>query len=212
MQILLGHARGRNQIAELQARGWGRMMQDRYLVPWSGEPWGFDNCAFLYWRRGVSFDEDAFRRRLSYAVTLGRPFLGVTPDIVAGGVESPEFSWRWFSGRELPIEWPWYLAVQDGMTRRDVEGVIRGGWAGLFLGGTSSFKQRTAWIWAELAHEYGFKFHYGRAGTLRKLEHAKLLGADSLDSAFPLWTARRLQAFIEQVGDDSQARLPLTAS
>jgi hypothetical protein len=184
------------------------MFQESKITPFTNEPWGFDNCAFLHWRRGVPFDSNGYRRRLDAAITVGTPYLAVVPDIVAGGVESLEFSWQWFGiQRDLPIDWPWYLAVQDGMTRRDVEGVIRGGWAGLFLGGTNKFKSATAFMWCELAREFGLKFHYGRAGTPKKIEHAKVIKADSLDSAFPLWTERRFTQFIEQVTTPSRQQL-----
>lgn len=173
------------------------MWQERPFIPFPNEPWGFDNCAFLHWRRGERFNDDAYRSRLDIAYKVGLPYIAIVPDEVAGGKASLERSWSWMAGRDLPNDWPWYLAVQDGMSRRDVEGIIRGGFRGLFLGGTNKFKQATAWIWAELAHEFGLLFHYGRAGTLRKLDHAKLIEADSLDSAYPLWTKRRLKRFAD---------------
>lgn len=103
-----------------------------------------------------------------------------------------------------------YLAVQDGMKREHVEGIIRAGWAGIFLGGTDKFKRETAFQWCEMAHEFGLKFHYARAGTLRKLEHAKLIKADSLDSNFPLWTKARTERFVDQYFDTRQSRLALS--
>lgn len=66
--------------------------------------------------------------------------------------------------------------------------------AGIFLGGTDRFKA-TAPFWAALAHRHGKKFHYGRAGTLRKMLHARQSGADSCDSAFPIWKAERLAQY-----------------
>ena len=76
------------------------------------------------------------------------------------------------------------------MTLDGVEKVLDK-FAGLFLGGTDKFKA-TAYYWRELSHKYGKRFHYGRAGTRRKILHAVESGADSADSAFPLWTTERL--------------------
>ncbi|MGB9920851.1 MAG: hypothetical protein ACPLPT_09030 [Moorellales bacterium] len=38
----------------------------------------------------------------------------------------------------LPPDWPWYLAVQDGLSLAEVEAAL-GGLAGIFLGGTDAF-------------------------------------------------------------------------
>jgi hypothetical protein len=186
------------------------MFATKVPSPYPGEPVGFDNGAFDAYQKGIAFPEELFLRRLEVAEKIVVPRVAVVPDLVARGRESLEFSWEWFGvRRELPATWPWYLAVQDGMTLDDVRGVIRGGWAGLFLGGTNPFKLRTAWQWAELAHEFGLKFHYGRAGTLKKLRHAKQIQADSLDSNLPLWTKERFATFIAEYFDNSQARLAL---
>ncbi len=55
--------------------------------------------------------------------------------------------------------------------------------AGLFLGGTDAFKDREAAYWRGVAHAAGVRFHYARAGTPRKFQHAMLVRADSLDSS-----------------------------
>ena len=78
---------------------------------------------------------------------------------------------------------------------QDVLSVI-GNYDGLFLGGTDAFKL-TARDWCGLAHRNNKKFHYARAGTINKLQHAIRIGADSLDSSFPLWTKVRLLLFYD---------------
>src|SRR5262249_49723462 len=97
---------------------------------------------------------------------------------------------------QLPA-WPWYLAVQDGMLPDDVAPELESV-AGIFLGGTTAFK-RSALVWAQLAQAHRKRFHYGRAGTLAKVEAAKTAMADSLDSAFPLWTRERFDTFVSSV-------------
>jgi len=203
MIFITGDTRSKKIIKILQIYGMGRMFIDRIIKVYPQEPWGFDNGAFRDWLNGKDFDAEAFLRRLEIAYRIGTPYLAVVPDIVAGGDKSLEFSLGWLE--KLPQEWPWYLAVQDGMKLEQVNEVISP-FAGIFLGGTDKFKA-TAWHWCKLAHIHGKKFHYARAGTPRKLIDAKKVGADSCDSAFPLWSMERFMVLMaewegntEQVG------------
>ncbi len=58
-------------------------------------------------------------------------------------------------------------------------------------------------IMIELAHRYGLKAHYARCGTRRKIRRAVGIGADSGDSAFPLWIKDRLEAVISSLDNIS---------
>jgi hypothetical protein len=195
IHVLVGQTGKKTFVDILKENGWGRMWTTHPPNPFSGEKWGFDNCAYSYWSNGLDFDEDAFRKRMDRAYHKGPPYLAVVPDIVAGGVLSLEYSESWRT--KLPTEWPWFLAVQDGMCVADVQPLV-GHYAGLFLGGTNTFKA-TAKDWCDLAHDHGLLFHYGRAGVPHKIEHAKSVGSDSLDSSFPLWTEERFKWFVEIV-------------
>jgi len=66
---------------------------------------------------------------------------------------------------------------------------------GIFLGGSSQWKIDNASTWAEAAKRHRMNFHYARAGTIAKLRQAHAVGADSVDSAFPMWTSERWSAF-----------------
>ncbi|MGA2159890.1 MAG: hypothetical protein ABSG90_11820 [Dehalococcoidia bacterium] len=203
MQILIGDTSEKRIKRICQETGMGRMVAQNWPDLYEGEPWGFDNGAWGFKDLPGGFDEKTFVNRLQKAVgKYKRPYLAVCPDIVAGGMKSLEFSMKWFY--QLP-EWPWYLAVQDGMEVVAVMEVIDQ-FAGIFLGGTDEYK-RYAGYWCQLAHHCGKKFHYGRAGTLNKLAHAIMVKADSLDSAFPLWTKNRLFSFIQAI---SQQHFDLT--
>jgi hypothetical protein len=193
--VMVGEMTGCN-VPRLERLGWGRMWvaRGRNISTYPGEPWGFDNGAFRDWRDGVPFDESAYAGRLDRARGAGIPYLAILPDIVGGGAASLAMSVRWLV-KESDADWPWYLAVQDGMEPDDVEPFVDR-LAGIFLGGTSRFKAQ-AGKWCEWAHEHGLRFHYGRAGTPLKVAHAMEIGADSLDSAFPLWTRERWQLFEE---------------
>jgi len=198
MKILVGDTRSRKIIAFLCEHGWGRMLaEERPVNLYPYEPWGFDNGAFESWKARKPFPEASFLRRLSVALKFNSdPILAVCPDIVAGGLKSLEFSVRW---REKLPSWPWYLAVQDpepGTENEYREAVVEVAhlFPGIFLGGTDKFKLQ-AYRWSRLAHHCDKKFHYGRAGTLRKLAHAHAVEADSVDSNLPLWTNERMLSF-----------------
>lgn len=188
---------GNKKIVELVKKlGWSRMFTTRVYPPFKGEKWGVDNGAFGDWRKGRAFNHDRFMRHLEKALNNAEkyhyPYLAVLPDIVGGGLKSLELSISYLE-KDLP-DFNWYLALQDGMKIEDIETVIKKykKIKGLFLGGTDKFKS-TAPLWSRLAKQYGLKFHYGRAGTPQKLAKAIISGADSADSAFPLWVRERLE-------------------
>ena len=192
MKVLLGETRSIVNLEILQRRGWGRIFVTRVPTPYPYELWGFDNGAYGCYLRGESFPAQVFEKRLEAALNVNSdPYMAVTPDIVANGCESLEFSLEWRT--RLPNEWPWYLAVQDGMESGEVEESLHL-FAGIFLGGSDKFKA-TAYRWAQLAHKHRKKFHYGRASTPKKLAHAYRVEADSCDTSFPLWTKDRMQTF-----------------
>ncbi len=192
--VLVGDTRSRKNIESLTALGWGRMFVTRPPRPFPFEKWGFDNGAFGAWIRGQPFPQDDFTRRLDEAQNApSDPYLAVCPDIVANGCQSLEFSLKWRTGALREVDWPWYLAVQDGMTPNDVRPHLHL-FSGIFLGGSDRFKS-TAYRWCMLAHTNRLKFHYARASTPGKLLSAFKVGADSCDSSFPLWTAARMKIF-----------------
>lgn len=209
MQVLVGDTRSTALLAELKALGWGRMFAESHPTPWENEPWGFDNGAFAAWQRGQAFPEDRFLRRLDAAEGKAlRPYLAVVPDKVAEGNWSLEFSLDWLP--KLPSDWPWYLAVQDGMDPAEVEREL-GPFAGIFLGGTTRFKS-TAATWRQMAHRNHRMFHFARAGTPNRIQHAAIVGADSLDSSFPLWTNERFREFVQMLTEPRSEVLPLVAA
>jgi hypothetical protein len=184
--VLLGEfSTGKSQATPyLERHGWGRMWVTRTpAFEYEGEPFGIDNGAFSAWKNGAVWDETKFLRCVDAALGTGRvPILAVTPDIVAGGERSLEFSARWVE--KLPASLPWYLAVQDGMTPDRVEPFMAG-FRGIFLGGTDEFK-RQAPLWCDFAHGLDVPFHWARCGTARLIREAIAVGADSVDSSTPV--------------------------
>jgi hypothetical protein len=181
--VLLGSTRSKKLVAKIRGNGWGRLFCGR-ATPLPGEPWALDNGAFSAWRSGKAWDEAAFLRSVDRAMDLHPPLFGVLPDIVAGGDRSLSHSLEW--ARRLPGRWPWYLAVQDGMTLESV-GRVLPRVDGIFLGGTDAFK-RTARSWCHLAHDNGKGFHFARVSTEARYRAAYEMGADSCDTSQPLWS------------------------
>lgn len=194
---MTGSTRSRLLVARLADMGWGRMVTlDSRIAPYPEEPWGLDNGAYGAWRNGTEWPDEKWLKSLEWAKSQPvTPYLCVLPDRVADPT-SLSFSLAW--QERLPRELPWYLAVQDGMEPSAVARVLPTV-TGLFLGGSNGFKS-TARMWRELAHLHHRRFHYGRASTPRKIQHAIDVGADSADSAFMLWTKLRFNetvAFIQ---------------
>lgn len=198
--VLLGECTGK-RVPRMRELGWGRMWiaRGRNIYTYPGEPWGFDNGAFRDWTNRPTpmtpdmFDGGAYRERLAKAMEHPDPWLAVVPDL-PGSALSLAYSLRW---RDSLPDWPWFLAVQDGTTPDDVAPHSEG-FSGIFLGGTDRFKA-TAGEWVGFCGEHGLRFHYGRAGTIAKVTHAMEVGADSLDSALPMWTSQRWRDFEEAV-------------
>lgn len=196
MIFITGDTRSKKIVDVLKDNLIGRMVIERNFTPYNEyEPWGFDNGAFIYFKHGKTFDANDFQKRMEKAEKIGIPYMSIIPDIVAGGLKSLKLSEKWID--KMPYDWPKYLAVQEGMTVQDIEPFMQDIRVdGIFLGGTKHFKY-TGKHWSDLAHKYGKKFHYGRAGTPSKIRHAMSVQSDSCDSAFPLWCMDRFVKFID---------------
>jgi hypothetical protein len=209
MHIIIGDTRGK-LVPTLKQLNWGRMACENNPDPYEHERWGFDCKVFPAWKEigkpvgltqddwAILWDAGDFAQRLAWCRenVNSDPYMAVCPDIPGGGLES--LKWSLMFREDLPNDWPWYLAVQDGMKPEDLEECLHL-FAGIFLGGSDRFKGQ-ANLWCKFAHAMGVKFHYGRAGTLWKVKHAFQVGADSCDSSFPLWTAERFRKFVQAVG------------
>jgi hypothetical protein len=190
VKMYVGQTRSRALIAELSALGWGEMTQPDEWPP-RRQPWALDNGAFKAWRGGEPFDGAAFLDvvRRSHGAP---PDFVVCPDIVAGGAASLALSLGW--ARILaPFRLPLALVVQDGMGEPEVLAALGAHpFVALFVGGSMSWKLRTGAAWVALAHAAGIACHVGRVGTGRRIAWARRIGADSVDSCLPLWSADNL--------------------
>jgi hypothetical protein len=109
-----------------------------------------------------------------------------------GGMASLDFSLRWVPYlRGLA---PLYFVVQDGMMPDQI-GPAMGPFAGIFVGGSVAWKTKTGKQWVHFAHALDRKCHIGRVGSARRVRWARAIGADSIDSCLPLWSADKLRVF-----------------
>lgn len=205
MKLLVGDACSYKQLALMEKHGWGRMLTkpDGHItpLPYKGEPVGFDNRAYPCFVNNTAFNAIEFQLRIAKAEPLtSQIIVAVTPDIVKGGAKSLDLSNSWIGKLSKENGFPWYLAVQDGMDIKQVEeSLTTYPYSGIFLGGGNSFKLNEGKKYSLLAKKYGLKFHYGRCGTKPKLHHAFFIGADSCDSAFPIYDKARVDGVVKEL-------------
>jgi hypothetical protein len=167
----------RRNLAALRQAGWRLMVSAKGVLRTEGFAYALDNGAWHCFQHRLPFDEAAFLaayRKLG----SGADFC-VLPDIVAGGLRSLEFSLNWAPRLG---ECPNYLAVQDGMSVSDVAPVLNG-IAGIFVGGTSEWKERSLPTWGMLARKYGVALHVGRVNTARRIHLCRAARATSFDGS-----------------------------
>lgn len=195
MKAYLGQTNGRQMTRRVQLLGVGEMTQRGQLPP-KRFPWAYDNGAFSDHLHGRPFDQPAFEADLEWIAALPgavRPDFLVAPDRVGAGMDSLELSLAWAS--RLAVLGPVYLAVQDGMAPAAISDAARG-FGGLFVGGTREWKRATLEQWAAAARRLGIACHVGRASTPRFVDACYAAGATSIDSSQPLWSVRKLRAWV----------------
>lgn len=162
--------------------GWGVLLNpfcDLSPLP-PGVRRAFDNGAWPAHTAGRPFDGPAFVRGVE-RVGPGSEFI-VCPDIVMGGRESLAFllSWLPFCLEIGPLV---LIAVQDHMTIGDIVDLYRlhGDRIGIFVGGSTVWKEETMKRWGTLARRLGIYCHVGRVNTMRRIALCAHAGAHSFD-------------------------------
>lgn len=169
----------RRSLAAVRGAGWRVLLSPATGLKNYGIPYALDNGAWSAFIAKEPFREEPFR--LAVAKIGSDAAFVVAPDIVAGGIESLELTNRWL---------PWVLdrtmvaliAVQDGMRPGDVIRAL-GPRVGIFVGGTTKWKEETMVMWATLAHSHGAICHVGRVNTKRRIFLCAAADADSFDGS-----------------------------
>jgi hypothetical protein len=91
------------------------------------------------------------------------------------------------------------------MTVRDVRNAVST-LAGIFIGGTTEFKQKTAREWKRVAVGEGKRLHFARVSSSSLLDLAIEINSDSVDSSQPLWSSGHFDRFVCRI---AQLRLGL---
>lgn len=174
----------KKNLKALRSHGWRLLMSPD---TWSRAGWGLpvwdngdpapyaiDNGAWGAYNQGVEWDPVRFKDLVD-SLHAGADWT-VAPDIVAGGMKSLARSEKWLPilpGRVL-------LAVQDGMTDRDVAPLV-GERVGIFVGGSTEWKIRTMRMWGIVAAERNCWLHIGRVNSMRRIAMCAAAGAHSYD-------------------------------
>lgn len=169
----------KRNLDALRAAGWRILVSAKGAHRTEGFPYAVDNGAWTAHQQGVPFDDAAFIKCVNH-LGEGADFV-VAPDIVMGGMGSLALSLHWL---------PWLrprcrrilVPVQDGMTDDDIAPLL-GPELGIFVGGSTEWKEATAQRWSRLAHRHGAWCHVGRVNTKRRIALCQFAGVDSIDGS-----------------------------
>ena len=167
----------RRNLAALRRHGWRLLVSPKDVRRTGDFGYALDNGAWSAFQQKAPFDAPAFERALGL-VGSGADWV-VAPDIVAGGARSLELSMQWMD-RCLSACSRVLIAVQDGIDAKDVSGLL-GDRVGLFVGGSSEWKERTVASWSALCEASGAWCHVGRVNSVRRIKLCLVSGATSFD-------------------------------
>ena len=163
-----------------------------------------DNGAFGCFKSGKPFNDLLFLENVKRINQLNlKPLFIVCPDIVAGGLESLEFSLSWRDRIDYDSI---AFVVQDGMEFKHIKPIIEE-YQYLFVGGSVKWKWATAEGWVKFSHDNGKPCHIGQCGKLWMLRAAKRFKADSVDSTS--WVVNKSWHIIREFLDPKQGELNL---
>jgi hypothetical protein len=171
----------RRNLDALAGAEWRLLVSARGERRPEGMRYAIGNGAWTAYQRGEAFDESAF---LAVVEKLGEGADWIVlPDIVQGGLASLEYSLRWMDRlRGMPTQL--LIAVQDGMQLDDVARFLSPV-AGIFIGGSTEWKEATAEAWGLLARRRNGHLHVGRVNSARRIHISAAAGANSFDGSGP---------------------------
>lgn len=172
----------------LYGSGWGvfltpdALARNRPAFRWSQaqDPpmtYALDNGAWGAFTRQEAWDSGKFVELLA-ELGHGARFAAI-PDIVEGGADSLALSLEW-APRVLEHTQLGLIPVQDGMIVADIEPHLSER-VGVFVGGSTGFKEDTLGMWAALAKRSGTYCHVGRVNSVRRTYKCINSLVDSID-------------------------------
>lgn len=174
----------RQNVAALAAAGWGWMVGplDMGGPILGGMPYALDNGAWPCFSRGLDWDESAFLVALN-RYGWGARFV-VVPDVVADADKSLRLTQLWLPkllARHDLCRSRILVAVQDGMQFPDILPLLIDKRVGIFIGGSTEWKERAIIPWGRWAKERDLYVHVGRVNTRRRILLCAAGYADSFD-------------------------------
>lgn len=153
------------------------------MTPWThgvdtyGFGYALDNGAWSCHQQQVAFDNAAFEKMVDRFGSNADWI--AAPDIVEGGLASLEMSKDWLP-RLLRVGPRILVPVQDGMHEDNVAPLLSER-VGVFIGGSTAFKEHTMIGWARLCRRAGAWCHVGRVNTIRRIRICSAAAVDSID-------------------------------
>jgi hypothetical protein len=167
----------RRNLDAMRAAHWRLIVSATGCLRNEGMPYALDNGAWTAFQQNRPFDERAFMHAVD-KLGEGADWI-VLPDIVAGGLRSLDYSLAWLDRlRGLPT--PFLIAVQNGMDVEHVRDLLTPA-VGIFIGGTTEWKEGTAQQWGALARRRNCYLHVGRVNSARRIAICAAAGASSFD-------------------------------
>lgn len=169
----------RANLDALRVAGWRLIVSARGVLRTEGFPYALDNGAWTAHQRGEPLDEVAFGAALDK--------LGADADFVV----VPDVVGDWDGTRRLADIWLPRLrgaglrrlvVAQDGATPETL-GPYLGFGVGVFVGGSTRWKEASAGWCCALARARGAYAHVGRVNTMRRIKVCAAAGADSFDGS-----------------------------
>lgn len=166
-------------LSSLQQNGWGLLLTPDNQNPREFSLYGIDNGAWSAYTKGIPWETMRAKWQRLIEEHGAACLWAVAPDVVCGGLASLKTSLSWL---------PWLrervprvlLAVQDGMTEDDLRPHLSPT-VGIFVGGSTNWKERTMPYWGRLAQEAGAWCHVGRVNTARRISLCVLAQVNSFD-------------------------------
>jgi len=177
----------KRNLAALRRAGWRLFVSATGVWRHEGFPYAIDNGAWTAHQKGEEWNRDLFLGVLK-AMGDEADFI-VAPDIVAGGLDSLERTLEWLPRLEsyrLVL-----IPVQDGIEASDVESHLSDR-VGIFLGGSTEWKERTIPLWGRVARRARCYYHVGRVNSKRRIYLCSSAGADSFDGSSASMFAMKL--------------------
>lgn len=156
----------RTTLAALRARGWRLLLTAGAVLRSEGFRYGLDNGAWGAYQAGESFDRDAFINAVR-SVGHGADWI-VVPDIVLGGLESLAVSRSWLP-ELVEVGRPVLIPIQDGMAFDDLAPLVDPKRIGIFVGGSTEWKEAAILKWGPWCRARGITCHVGRVNTARRV-------------------------------------------